>query len=776
MRFWPRRPKPGNPPKSAQPTGPEAGASDYSEGRPLGDPLRTIRRWLGRLMVVGIASTLFQIALVYIGTVWADDQAEATPKPESSASSATAEEVGDADTQQAATNAQIENLYKVFGLIMLYGVLTFPLMFLSYTWPIIWFVWRILPSQTTNALWLRSFRFDNQSWPMRKAANLALGRSFRLSGIRDPRRRRPWLDYVLWHVFILQYSTPKHMNLEAGEDWKARVWRSLADCRCVVIDVVDVTSFLREEIELAYHCVGLDRILFLGGPRLSVDEWRERVAELLPHREDDASRIHVAVWDPATREARNQFTQAVRTFTSALPVGTSGLQPEAFHLTKVDVYDLEPVPMHSFGGCLSTGCAWQVLTLPVGLLVGCIVPGLWELVIISIVGAAFVTYMIDCGSNRERRLMIGSIFAVIGLYTGMYFAVESFTNEGPGQIVQESTDDGSACRANLATIGEAFEKYREAIGSYPPAYLADESGEPLHSWRVLILPYLEEVALYDRYNFDEPWDGPTNKVLLGQMPDVFLCPSQASIAGSTHYLIVHDTVTAYRPASSPATAGDSPQRPTFEVQGRSYICGPTRGAENSTSSDQAIIVEAADGVPWTEPSDLDISGWAGSDEPSLIVSCHDEGAHRLDESGLVTHLPARLTMNEVLICCLKGIENPMASFAHFYNQTAWDLATSPSPEKRDGSKAVKLAERACELSGWDDAKRLDTLAAAYAETGDFSSAVRWQEAAMAAVPRSDPSYFDYGARLTLYRVRSPFRTKPEAATPGRAIGEPEPPP
>src|SRR6476469_182788 len=61
------------------------------------------------------------------------------------------------------------------------------------------------------------------------------------------------------------------------------------------------------------------------------------------------------------------------------------------------------------------------------------------------------------------------------------------------------------CSNHLKQIGLALQNYHDTFGSLPPAYLADSQGKPIHSWRVLILPFLENTTLYDRYSFDEPW-------------------------------------------------------------------------------------------------------------------------------------------------------------------------------------------------------------------------------------------------------------------------------
>jgi tetratricopeptide (TPR) repeat protein len=92
-----------------------------------------------------------------------------------------------------------------------------------------------------------------------------------------------------------------------------------------------------------------------------------------------------------------------------------------------------------------------------------------------------------------------------------------------------------------------------------------------------------------------------------------------------------------------------------------------------------------------------------------------------------------------------------------FNGAAWLRATCPEAKYRDGTKAVELARKACELTEWKTMYCLGTLAAAYAEAGQFDEAVRWQEKALA-----DKEYEQrYGEaarkRLELYRDKKPYR-------------------
>ena len=102
-----------------------------------------------------------------------------------------------------------------------------------------------------------------------------------------------------------------------------------------------------------------------------------------------------------------------------------------------------------------------------------------------------------------------------------------------------------ACRNNLKAIGLALHNYHDQYGRFPPQYVADSEGRPMHSWRVLILPYLSEAAalrVYQQYCFDEPWNSPRNQRLATGLADYFRCPTtNTAESGSlltAHYVAV----------------------------------------------------------------------------------------------------------------------------------------------------------------------------------------------------------------------------------------------
>lgn len=90
------------------------------------------------------------------------------------------------------------------------------------------------------------------------------------------------------------------------------------------------------------------------------------------------------------------------------------------------------------------------------------------------------------------------------------------------------------------------------------------------------------------------------------------------------------------------------------------------------------------------------------------------------------------------------------------NSTAWLRATCPDAKYRDGKRAVELATKACELTKWKQAGRIDTLAAACAEAGDFDAAVKWQTKANALFTDADERK-EGEEHLKLYREKKPFR-------------------
>ena len=86
------------------------------------------------------------------------------------------------------------------------------------------------------------------------------------------------------------------------------------------------------------------------------------------------------------------------------------------------------------------------------------------------------------------------------------------------------------CNENVRTINLAFHIYHDKHGSFPPAYTVDENGQPLHSWRVLILPFVfedgEGLELYNKIRHNEPWDSEYNQQFHGVQILAYQCPAK----------------------------------------------------------------------------------------------------------------------------------------------------------------------------------------------------------------------------------------------------------
>ncbi|WP_157579405.1 DUF1559 family PulG-like putative transporter [Singulisphaera acidiphila] len=166
----------------------------------------------------------------------------------------------------------------------------------------------------------------------------------------------------------------------------------------------------------------------------------------------------------------------------------------------------------------------------------------------------------------------------------------------------------SNCFVNFSYISVMLFDYHNRYGHFPPAYVADRNGKPMHSWRVLLLEFTD-TSLYNAYNFNEPWDGPNNRKLADKMPSFYACPNDHDIRStpttSTSYVVVVGPGTAF-PDNRPAAMTD--------------VCDP---------SDQTILIAEMvnSGINWMEPRDLDMNrmSFMLNDTSRPSISSNDPG-------------------------------------------------------------------------------------------------------------------------------------------------------
>jgi hypothetical protein len=162
---------------------------------------------------------------------------------------------------------------------------------------------------------------------------------------------------------------------------------------------------------------------------------------------------------------------------------------------------------------------------------------------------------------------------------------------------------------NLKQIGLAMHNFLSVNNSFPPAIVFGPDGKPWHSWRVLILPYLEHAHLFKQYDFTQPWDSPKNRALIDKMPSVYRDPQNGDATGSvTHYAALVGKKTAFPPSGSRITiTGGTASAELFKGIGLANI---TDGTSNSIA---ITPVDPARKIPWTKPEDITV----GDDFPGL---------------------------------------------------------------------------------------------------------------------------------------------------------------
>ena len=180
-------------------------------------------------------------------------------------------------------------------------------------------------------------------------------------------------------------------------------------------------------------------------------------------------------------------------------------------------------------------------------------------------------------------------------------------------------------RNNAKQIAIALHNYHDTYRHFPAAHNADESGRPLLSWRVHLLPFLEENALYEQFHLDEPWDSEHNKTLLPLIPNVYLSPlAPASEPDRTTYL------------GNGSEDGVFAAPEPGEVNGLQF-----RDLTDGTSNTVMVVeVNHAFAVEWTKPDDFVADAQALK---KMADGVHPQGVHLLFADG-----STRILSDEVL--------------------------------------------------------------------------------------------------------------------------------
>ncbi len=183
---------------------------------------------------------------------------------------------------------------------------------------------------------------------------------------------------------------------------------------------------------------------------------------------------------------------------------------------------------------------------------------------------------------------------------------------------------------NLKQIGLAFHNYHSAHKHFPAAVNRDKGPFP-YSWRVAILPMIDQQELYNQYHFGEPWDGPNNRKLIDRMPTIYAYPGADGEPSSR-------SRTAYFLFTGDSTIGGT--------EGGAQVTQTTDGTSNTI-----LAVEAKRDVPWTKPEDIPFDPKGplpelGGLTPDVIVALFADGSVRyLKPSTRPETLKALITRN-----------------------------------------------------------------------------------------------------------------------------------
>ena len=205
-----------------------------------------------------------------------------------------------------------------------------------------------------------------------------------------------------------------------------------------------------------------------------------------------------------------------------------------------------------------------------------------------------------------RLLELLAVVGVIGLLIALLLPAVRTSGEAARR---------SQCSGHLKQIAVALWNYEAEYHCFPPAYTVDAAGKPLHSWRTLILPYLEQRALYEKIDLSKPWDDPANQTARETRVSVYQCPSADVAAGQTTYLAVVSPGSCLRPAEP---------RPLAEI------------SDDHNQTLVAIEVVPEHTVYWMSPKD--------ASEPVVVSFAsagqlpHPGGAQALCVSGQVRFL------------------------------------------------------------------------------------------------------------------------------------------
>ncbi len=195
---------------------------------------------------------------------------------------------------------------------------------------------------------------------------------------------------------------------------------------------------------------------------------------------------------------------------------------------------------------------------------------------------------------------------------------------------------------NIRQVVLAMHNYHDSYRGLPARYSKDADDKPLLSWRVHILPFLEQQDLYDEFHLDEPWDSDHNKQLIERMPDVFKHPRIRLEDGKTVYVVADG---ADSPMAEPEDSHDDSEQPTG-VKFREIRDGTsTTALVLEVNQDHAVTWTKPDDYKWEDQAEI-LDGLTGVWPGLVLLGLCDGSVHALPEDRLADKIKLLLQKND----------------------------------------------------------------------------------------------------------------------------------
>ncbi|MDZ4820469.1 MAG: DUF1559 domain-containing protein [Planctomycetota bacterium] len=146
--------------------------------------------------------------------------------------------------------------------------------------------------------------------------------------------------------------------------------------------------------------------------------------------------------------------------------------------------------------------------------------------------AAPNTEQFDDSQKRPSRRSIWPTLLTVGAVVLVLAAITFLARRAT-----KDTENCLTCANNMRQLGLAVLMYQTSRKEQIPVYTVDANGKRLYSWRVHVLPYIEEKSLFNQYNFKEPFDSPHNQKFANRMDTEFCCPFHESTSETSYFLV-----------------------------------------------------------------------------------------------------------------------------------------------------------------------------------------------------------------------------------------------